>query len=157
MARFYTEISKEDFLKKIKNLLVTDDDNEDDGFPWEMPKRLGKDLSKVNFDWENWTSFNSREPFANYPFVGYKELAPGFHTFFMQAGGDWEFPVCFILYWGEGVLRGYIPTAGNAWNITEKCAYGSEDDDDIFMKGAEEVVNGDLMIADILQRITKKL
>lgn len=57
MPRFYTEISKEDFLEKIKNLLVTDD----------------------------------------------------------------------------------------------------EDDDDIFMKGAEEEINGDLMIADILQRITKKI
>jgi hypothetical protein len=61
--RFYTEISKEDFLAKVKSLLVNEDD-EDDGFPWIKPAIISKDLSKVQFDWENYTSFNATSGFA---------------------------------------------------------------------------------------------
>jgi len=154
MGRFYTNISKEDFLAKVKDLIMPlDEDGEesDDGFPWEMPSQLDKDLGKVNFDWENYTRFNDTSPYANYPWVGYKELIPGFHTFFMQAGGDWEFPVCFMLYWGEGQLRAYIPKDGNAWNKKEKCAYGDTHFE------IEKQVNEDKLRWDILHRITKKL
>ena len=170
MPRFYTEISKEDFIKEVEKLIMGRDeadagagpddyDDYEDEFPWNMPEKLGKDLNKkVSFDWENYTTPGPyQKPYANYPFVGYKELKPGFHVYFMQAGGDWEFPVCFIFYWGKGKLRGYVPKDGNAWNKEEKCAYGSDntDTDRDFEKIAKEV-DGELMIADILNRITKK-
>jgi len=155
MARFYTEISKKEFLTKVKNLMFDDEEN-DNGYPWEMPQAIEKDLSKVNFDWENFTSFDTKEGFANYP-VGYREIARGFHIFFAQAGGDWEFPVCFIFYWETGKLRAYIPKDGNVWNAKTKSAYGNDDrinreDQYKFMK----IINEDKMIIEILKHITQK-
>lgn len=159
MARFYTEISKEDFLKKVKTLLSNEDD-EDDKFPWEMPLSIAADLSKVRFDWENYTGFDARQGYASYPF-GYKELKPGFHVFFMNAGGDWEFPVCFIFYWGDGKLRAYIPKEGNAWNKKEKCAYGSEEISysELLATPTEDhdkEISEEKMIDEIVHHITKK-
>ena len=121
MARFYTEISKEEFLNKVETLMGEE-------YPYKLPTIIKKDLSKVNFDWENYTEFKDGG-FALYP-NGYMEVSPGFHIFFAQAGGDWEYPVCFIFYWGNGILRAYIPNNGNVWNKKEKCAYGSEENEE---------------------------
>ena len=55
MARFYTEISKEKFLEAVKNLMGNEE------FPYELPAQIEKDLSKVNFDWENYTGFDDDE------------------------------------------------------------------------------------------------
>lgn len=157
MARFYTEISKEEFLAKVKNIIVPseEDEDNDEGFPWQMPAQIGKDLSKVRFDWENYTGFMSSTGFANYP-VGYKEINLGFHVFFMNAGGDWEFPVCFIFYWGDGKLRAYIPKNGNAWNKKEKCAYGFEDSEEQIKEDYSNEISEAKMIDEILHHITKK-
>ena len=155
MPRFYTEISKEDFLTNVKTLMDNDE------FPYEMPKIIERDLGKVNFDWENYTEFGYRGHFANYP-MGYKELKPGFHAYFVNAGGDWEFPICFIFYWGDNKLRAYIPEDGNAWNKKEKCAYGSENtyqettDTDGDYERIEKEISEERMIEEILNHITKK-
>lgn len=150
MARFYTEISKEQFLTKVKNLM------NDDEFPYELPLIIQKDLSKVNFDFENCTSFDDEEGYVKYP-VGYRELKPNFHIFFVVAGGDWEYPVCFIFYWGDNKLRAYIPSDGNVWNKKEKCAYGYKDSGDfIDNKILDNQVSETKMIQEILQHITKK-
>ena len=92
--RYYGEISKERFLSQVKDIM------EDEEFPYEMPERLAKDILKVDFDFENFTSFDDTEGFCDYP-AGYMELKPGFHVFFANAGGDWEHPVCFLFYWGS--------------------------------------------------------
>jgi len=147
MARFYTEISKNDFLTVVEEVMGNEE------FPYELPARLEKDLKKVNFDWENFTPFGDDRNFTNYP-VGYRELAPGFHVYFVNAGGDWEYPICFCFYWGDGELRAYIPKEGNAWNKEEKCAYGSEDDADYDKEHDDEVDEGKI-IEDILNRIVK--
>jgi hypothetical protein len=118
--RYYTEITKEEFLLRVKDVM----DNEE--FPYEMPPSIIKDISKVSFDFENYTNFTDTSGFADYP-VGHKEIKPGFHVFFINAGGDWEFPVCFIIYWGDCKLRGYVPKNGNVWNKKTKCAYDDED------------------------------
>ena len=140
--RHYTEIPKEKFVSIVKGMM------NDEEYPYEMPNRIAKDILKVNFDFENFTSFNEKEGFSDYP-VGYRELSPGFHVFFANAGGDWEFPVCFLFYWGDGKLRGYTPTDGNAWNKKLKCAYDDGGDYD-------EEVNEVKMVEEILKRIVKK-
>jgi hypothetical protein len=43
------------------------------------------------------------------------------------AGGDWEIPVHFIIYWDGKKLRCYTPTKGNLWNTTTKTAYGNDE------------------------------
>ena len=169
MARFYTEITKEDFLEKIKVIMPTDEDIEKleekeiflEAFPYNIgyqtgTKDIAKDLSKVNFDFENYTSFEYQENYSNYP-VGYMELKSGFHTFFVNAGGDWEFPICFVLYWGNKKLRAYIPKDGNAWNKKEKCAYGSEDNPtNKTDEQMEQEVSEEKMITEIIKHITLK-
>ena len=120
--RKHGKIEKEAFLEEVRKTM------EDEGFSSEMPDRIYDDLKKVRFDLENTTGFSSSEGFAGYP-VGHRETRPGLHVFFVNAGGDWEFPVCFVFYWGhEGMLRAYVPKDGNAWCKKEKCAYGSEED-----------------------------
>ena len=150
---YYTEISKEEFLFKVKKLM------ENEEYPYETSKSIEKDLDKVNFDWENYTTFDDTQGFCLYP-VGYKELKPGMHLFFTAAGGDWEIPICFIYYWGDGELRAYIPKDGNLWNKKEKCAYGSEahgngyegDEDDFIGREYSE----EKLYSDILNKIIKK-
>jgi hypothetical protein len=162
MSRFYTETTKENFLLKVKELMSKNEDedseNYDEGYPYDnVPSIIMKDLNKVNFDWENYTSFDDTEGFANYP-VGYKEIKPGFHVFFAQAGGDWEFPICFIFYWGDNKLRAYIPESGNAWNKKQKCAYNSEDyeDENENEKDHNSEIDEEKMIDEIIKHIIKK-
>lgn len=140
--RYYTEISKDEFLSKVKEVM------EHEEFPYELPPKISNDITKVDFDFENHTDFTNTSGFADYP-VGYKELETGFHTFFVNAGGDWEFPVCFIFYWGDCQLRGYVPKDGNVWNKKGKCAYDKDGDHD---KEYDETK----MIEDILKRIKLK-
>jgi hypothetical protein len=157
MARFYTEINKVDFLKKVEELL----NNDDSEFPHDLPTKIADDLKKVNFDWENYTRFDETSGYACYP-VGHREPVKNFHMFFVNAGGDWEFPICFILYWNNG-LRAYIPKDGNAWNKKEKCAYGSEDLSleemekyDMDPEDIDKQVDESKMINEIINHITKK-
>lgn len=165
MSRYYSSnISKEDFLEKIKKIAINIEEN------YELPKKVGDDLNKVVFDWENHTLHFDEEKnkfdnknFANYE-VGYKELKPGFHTFFVNAGGDWEYPICFILYWDGSSIRAYIPEEGNVYNKTYKTAYGSEGDTkiknlpDVDWNGEDkdQEYDYDKMIQDIESRIILK-
>ena len=151
--RYYTEIPKEDFLRKVKYVM----DNE--SFPYEVSDTIERDLSKVNFDWENYTCWEDKEG-CGYP-TGYKELATNFHIYLAAAGGDWEHPVCYIFYWGDDELRAYIPTDGNVWNKKEKCAYGSESNAiDIDWDAIKEQINNEFseekMYEDIKRRIIPK-
>ncbi|MDD4922623.1 MAG: hypothetical protein PHS30_09140 [Bacteroidales bacterium] len=142
--RHYRPIPKEDFLSMVSLLM------DDEEFPYEMPDAILKDLKKVRFDWENTTTFNATTGFSKYP-VGYMEVAEGFHVFFVNAGGDWEFPVCFIFYWNK-ILRAYIPREGNVWDKESKCAYDCESDDNSY----EGEIDKDKMVAEILEHIVKK-
>jgi hypothetical protein len=87
--------------------------------------KLDKDI-KVQFDLEN---------------VIYEETDPngliGYHTengltwCGFAAGGDWEHPVFFMVYWDGKKLRGYVPTEGNPWNSITKQAYGNDEEQDL--------------------------
>ena len=49
------------------------------------------------------------------------------------AGGDWECPVCFIVYYDGNKIRAYIPLKGNAINRNTHQAFGNsgEEDEDV--------------------------
>jgi len=47
------------------------------------------------------------------------------------AGGDWECPVCFIIYFDGSKVRAYIPLKGNAINKLENTAFGYDTDKEI--------------------------
>ena len=82
------------------------------------------DLMKINFDDENVCADSG-------PLDGFRTLDNNFVFFGVTAGGDWELPIFFIIYWDGEHLRAYIPTDGNTFNPKTKAAYGNEDDYDL--------------------------
>lgn len=90
-----------------------------------------KDLSKVTFDLEN-VCDNRKDAFRGFAdLVGLHTLPSGLAYFGIGAGGDWEAPIFFIIYWDGKELRGYIPKDGNPWNTDNNSAYGNDEDSDI--------------------------
>lgn len=84
--------------------------------------KLKADLSKVGFSFENRTS---DEHWCGYP-TGYHSIGNFHFLGCAAAGGDWETPVFFIVYWDGKNIRGYIPSEGNLWNHMTKLAYGND-------------------------------
>jgi hypothetical protein len=89
----------------------------------ELTAQVTKDVSKVYFSSEN---------FGCFPEQGYNNEL-GFHTLDndftylgCMGGGDWEFPVFYIIYWDGKKLRGYVPTDGNMFNRSTMMAYGND-------------------------------
>ena len=110
-VRNFSPISIEDLMEKIQ---AVGDDR-------ELIATLGDDL-KVEFDLENTNDSGG--------LCGYHTEGNGFTYYGMSAGGDWENPVFFLVYWDGKKLRGYVPTEGNLWNTTTKMAYGNDEDAD---------------------------
>ena len=75
-----------------------------------------------NFD----PKYESKKTDSDYPY-GYEVLENGMPCLFVQAGGDWEFPICFVIYYDGSKLRGYIPSDGNLWNRKFKSAFGNDE------------------------------
>ncbi len=154
MARYYSKINKQDFIDKIEKLFSGK-------YHFSSTTIINKDLEKVEFSWENITLFDDTTGFAKYP-AGYYEMDKDFHVFFMNAGGDWEYPVCFLLYWSGKELRGYIPVDGNVYDKKNKIAYGNEEWETEEEEDAAENIDHDseydfgLMKKDILNRILLK-
>lgn len=90
--------------------------------------KLRKDISKVTFDFEN---YEMTQQSGYCDLCGYHTLDNGLTFLGVGAGGDWEFPVFFIIYYDGKNLRGYIPENGNVYNKITKTAFGSEDESDI--------------------------
>lgn len=153
MSRYFQKITLNELAEKLKPIM------QDEDFPYNLPKSVEKDL-KVNFDWENYeygVVYPANEPalpstnakgFMNYP-CGFQVLPNGMPALFINAGGDWETPVCFAIYWDGSALRGYVPTNGNMFNRKTKWAFGNEGE-------SEEQSNEDSykMIKAMLQEAT---
>lgn len=120
MARNFAPIAIEDLIGKIKAVM-----GDEGAHP--LVDLLGDDL-KVQFDLEN-VGYSAKD-FGPKPLMGYHTEANGLTYFGLCAGGDWEFPVFFIVYWDGKKLRGYVPTEGNPWNATTKQAYGNDEEAD---------------------------
>lgn len=145
----YKPILKEHFLTLVKKLLDGDENNDDNSFPYTISPKLEKDFSKINFDWENYTGFDDKA-FAKYP-VGYEELTKDFHVFWVNAGGDWEYPICFIFYWDGTQLRAYIPTDGNVWDKKRNEAYGNDDENEVPANyKLDKLISKEKMVEEIL-------
>lgn len=108
-------VTKNELINKIKSL------NEED----LVALRLSSGLTKVKFDWENSYIYNIEDPdFENQ--CKFREVF-GTTILLTYAGGDWEYPVSFILYIDDkGRLKGFIPNAGNTYNKDIKQAFGND-------------------------------
>lgn len=58
--------------------------------------------------------------------IGFDTSNSGLPFLGFLAGGDWELPLFFIVYYDGKSLRGYIPEDGNTYNHKTNTAYGSE-------------------------------
>lgn len=141
------------------------------GFDWDafmdtvpfgegFQRVFAADLSKVAFDLENIGVVKA----PNGPFV----LVNGVPMLFAWAGGDWEWPVHFVLYIDpKNQVRGYVPKDGNRYNRSTRKAYGNDDDVDVqdlqkhfgtndwnYKTTAAEYA---AMLADVAQRVQPKL
>ena len=121
-ARNFAPISIEDLMKKIGPYSGSYNYHE------LINNAIASDI-KVSFDLENVAS--SASEFGPKPLMGYHTEANGLTYLGMCAGGDWEHPVFFMIYWDGKKLRGYVPTEGNPWNTTSKCAYGNDEEADL--------------------------
>lgn len=85
-----------------------------------------KDLSKVQFDFENFgCDLAEDDP------CGFWMTTTSVPMLGCYAGGDWEDPVFFVLYPESSTkVRAYMPKEGNTWNIKTKTAWGSGDEED---------------------------
>ena len=101
-----------------------------------LTSQVNKDISKVEFDFENYEDTNGSGYNGCETITGFNVAPNGLPFLGISAGGDWEIPVFFIVYWDGKKLRGYIPTDGNMWNTDTKTAYGNDYD---------KIVNGKLV------------
>lgn len=74
------------------------------------------DMSKISFDFEN------------LDVKKFTTLSNGVPIAYMIAGGDWEHPIYFALYYDGKKFRAYVPTKTNYYNHGTKTAYGNDDD-----------------------------
>ena len=143
MSRYTQIIHINQLKEKLKPLLEQSD------FPYDLPSQVEKDLSKINFDFEN---YDFEEGYSEYP-CGFRTLPNGVPVLFVNAGGDWEHPICFILYWDGKKIRGYIPEDGNVFNRKQKCAYGSEENGEDIDFETLPKPDSNAIINDIMKRI----
>lgn len=131
MGRTFVAITEDELREKIRQVAVPLMDNEWDepGLPGEILAttrnvQIKKDL-KIEFDFENFECAAGRGYNGTESLTGLRTLSNGLVYVGCSAGGDWETPVFFIVYWDGQKLRAYIPTRGNPFNRTTKQAYGN--------------------------------
>jgi hypothetical protein len=123
MSRKFVLVSQNFLSEKIEEAF----EKADSRYDWpELTPQVAKDLRKCKFDCENVES--GPGSFGPKGLMGYNTLRNGLTFCGICAGGDWEMPVFFIIYWDGTKLRGYIPTEGNPWNVSTKQAYGNSTD-----------------------------
>lgn len=129
MGRKAARITMERFKEIVEERKGSEDENYTYG-PFDLyslPERVQKDLAKVDFDGENqeWQQDSYRpDEWHGFQMIGDLPVLGA------SAGGDWEWPVYFILYWDGKQLRGYIPKSGNVWNHKMKTALGNYEEED---------------------------
>lgn len=93
-----------------------------------LTEAISKDLNKAKWDEENFEWKNGEGMCGCEKICGFHTLPNGLTYLGITAGGDWECPLFYILYYDGEKLRGYLPTDGNFWNTDTKTAYGSEEE-----------------------------
>lgn len=129
MSRYYHPTTMSQFKKLVQQTIAAHREQplEQDQF-FCLARAVQADL-KVEFDCEN-TSLSPQD-FGPEPLMGYRNLGNGLVILGCCAGGDWEFPVYFAVYWDGKKLRAYIPREGNPWNTQTKRAFGNDDEADL--------------------------
>lgn len=111
-----------DVMKDAKNIMCSCAYHLSEAMP-----QVFKDIGEIQFDFENVDcGFLDKD----IPFCGFQTLPNGLTYMGIMAGGDWQIPVFFIVYWDGKDLRGYVPTDGNTFNHVTNRPYGNDPDSD---------------------------
>lgn len=133
MSRFFVPISPVELRDKVHNAFDPPADAVRErshyAFLNNMRQKLASDL-KVDFDAENFSE-GGVDSFGPDGLMGLVSLGHGLTFWGFCAGGDWEVPVFWLVYWDGRKLRAYIPKEGNPWNATTSRAYGNDDEADL--------------------------
>jgi len=125
MPRYFVPISIQEFRQKVETTLSV---TQELLSSYQVKTYLKSDL-KVKFSFENFEYLDS--PMGPRELMGYHTLPNGMTLLGLCAGGDWEHPVFFCLYWNGKKIRGYIPTEGNPWNTDTREAFGNDEKKDL--------------------------
>ena len=143
-GRYAVPISEEELKEKIIEVLKDADfslgcDEYGDCFSFEdgveelccpdepiKHSRIFKDISKVDFSLENFMCRDIGAPNTSGNWEGFHTLPTGLAFLGCRAGGDWEYPVNFAIYYDGKDLRGYIPRYHNSYNLKTKAAFGND-------------------------------
>ncbi len=137
-SRKFKEMSAEKFKTRMDKFIEEND-------VYEFHEIFGKDL-KVQFDFENYEMQEESHRQAINELLGYKTLSNGLNILGITAGGDWEFPVYFLLYISEkDKIRAYIPRMGNTYNRKTMEAHGNGEDDDDEPQFDRESIKQDIL------------
>lgn len=143
MSRHAVKISIVEFKEKLiaAGKKYYEINKDEDGYHiWEgisgwalrhLNSKVSKDLSKIEFDSENIdTEYRGPSGNESIDFMGLHELDNGLVFLGIYSGGDWEYPIFFIIYWDGETFRGYIPTDGQYYNRKTKQAFGNDEESD---------------------------
>lgn len=141
MPRYYAPITPDELKSKVAAAIVAHEDwDQEESLPAdevlrrsfhairELTPKIEADLKKVKFDTENVET--SGEGFSRNGDKFGIQVVGDLTYLGCQAGGDWEQPVYFVIYWDGKHLRAYVPVDGNPWNRTTKEAYGNDEEGD---------------------------
>jgi hypothetical protein len=120
----YFELGNSTKILKRKIEFAKSDVEEFDRY--NFPNIVREGDVKISFDLENVDAEYDTDRLT-----GYHTLDNGLSFLGLSCGGDWEYPVFWIIYWDGKELRGYVPTEGNYFNRITKEAYGNGDDKDL--------------------------
>ncbi len=99
--------------------------------------KISKDLSKIeNMDFEN-IAVTTEDDEGESHLLGFRVLKNGLPVLGMTSCLDSSFPVYFCIYWDGKSFRGYIPTYGNTFIVSEMCIMGDEYEDYLKEMGQE--------------------
>ena len=110
----------------------------------DKPKELNTlvdDISKIDYDTENLGAEGKVESINVLTYLK------------CYAGGDWEDPILFFIYWDGSKFRGYIPTYGNAYNRKYKRAFGNGEEQDVEFLRTQNI-DTDEELSSIIGRIS---
>lgn len=120
----FVKLPQKEFEEKIEEFFKS----EDDYYAYSM-NNISDAVSdcEVNFDFENFEytrdKYCEHQPIEN--IMGNCQVGD-FQFCGCSAGGDWEWPVYFVLYWNGEKICAYIPqSSGNRFNRISKQAYGN--------------------------------
>ncbi|MGH7175392.1 MAG: hypothetical protein ACREGR_03485 [Minisyncoccia bacterium] len=129
MPRFFAPITVPAFRLRCEEAFNEDNRHSDLKYMavHKILDALAKDI-KVSFDTENWEM--KEQTWGAKNLLGFQTLDNGMTYLGVQAGGDWEAPVFFCVYWDGKKLRGYVPTEGNPYNTKTMQAFGNDEEAD---------------------------